>query len=265
MNQEMENDKQLPRSGPQRQESEEMEIDLAELLRYYLSKWYFFLAMLIVGALIAGAYTYYFVTPRFTATSKLYMVANSGDTIVDLSDFNIGNSLSSDYEELIVVRPILEQIIEEEDLDYTYEQLKSMITISTISNTRILKISVNSTSPTEAMTVANALADKAVEEIPVMMDTAKPNIAERAIVPEKKSSPSMSKNVMIGGLIGVLIVGVILTVIYLMDDTMITAEDVEKALGFMPLTVIPEGDIQKMYDTAADKKEKVRKKGRKKI
>ena len=227
------------------------EIDLVELASYYLSKWYLLLVGLLIGAIVAGAYTYFRITPKFTATSKLYMVSNSRDTIVDLSDFNIGNSLSKDYEELLKVRPILEEIIEEEGLEYAYENLSRMISISTIANTRILQISAESTSPTEAMTIANALADKAVEEIPVLMDTARPNIAERAITPTQKSSPSMSRNTILGGLVGMLLVAGVLTVIFLMDDTMATAEDVQKALGIMPLTVIPEGDISSMYDDAS--------------
>ncbi len=243
---------------------EELEIDLIELLYHFLSKWYLLMIGLLIGAGIAGAYTYYRITPKFTATAKLYMVSNSSDTIVDLSDFNIGNSLSSDYRELIRVRPILEEVIEEEELSYTYEQLRKMITISTISDTRILQISVTSTSPAEAMTVANALADKATEEIPVLMDTTKPNIAERAIVPTQKSSPSMKRNVAMGGLIGLLFVAAILTVLFLMDDTMSSAEEVQKKLGIMPLTIIPESEIPRSVSGSKGRKKKKRQRRKRK-
>jgi capsular polysaccharide biosynthesis protein len=36
----------------------------------------------------------------------------------------------------------------------------------------------------------------------------------------------------------------VLTFTYLMDDTVKTAEDVEREFGVMPLTVIPEGKIE---------------------
>ena len=235
---------QLPAVG----NNEEMEINLAELLSYFLSKWYLLAAGFLVGAVIAGLYTYFMITPKFTATSKLYMVSNSSDTIVDLSDFNIGNSLSADYEQLLRVRPVIEGVIEEEDLPYSYEQLRGMINVSTISGTRILQISATSTSPNEAMTIANALADKAVEEIPVLMDTAKPNIAERAITPTHKSSPSMSRNTVMGALLGLIAVAGILTILFLMNDTMVSAEDVQRKLGVMPMTSIPEGELSSLYD-----------------
>lgn len=231
-------------------EQEEDEIDLAELFSYYLTKWPAILIGLLAGAVIAGCFTFFMITPKYTATAKLYMVSSSSDSVVDLTDLNIGTSLSSDYAELLKVRPILEQIIEENKLDYTYEQLFNMIDLSTISDTRILVIKAESTSPKEAKTIANALAVKAETEIPRLMDTSKPNIAELAIVPLKKSSPSLTKNTLIGGLAGMLLVIGVFTALYLMDDTLNTAEDVEKFLGVMPLTVIPEVKLDKDASTA---------------
>ena len=241
-------------------DDQEMEIDLIELISLFMSKWYLLLTGLLVGGILAGIFTFFFIDPTYTGSAKLYMVSNSSDTIVDLSDFNIGNSLSSDYEQLLKVRPILEEIINEEDLDYTYEQLKKMVTISTISNTRILQISTVSHSPKEAMVISNALADKAVEEIPILMDTATPNIAERAIIPTEKTGPSMMKNTLIGSLLGMLLIAGILTILFLMDDTINTAEEMEKALGIMPLSVVPEGNIQ---NSVSEKKGRVNRKRRK--
>ena len=232
-------------------EEENMEIDLMDLFSWYLTKWPIILGGLVAGAIIAGLFTFFMITPNYTATSKLYVVSSSTDSVVDLTDLNIGTSLSADYAELLKVRPILEEIIEQKKLPYTYEQLLGMTNISTIAETRILVINVTSTSPKEAKTIANSLAKIAVKEIPRLMDTAKPNIAEEAIVPEHKSSPSLTKNTLIGGLLGMLLVMGIFTVIYLMDDTLNTAEDVEKVFGVMPLTVIPEGKMDESEKDSA--------------
>jgi capsular polysaccharide biosynthesis protein len=76
------------------------------------------------------------------------------------------------------------------------------------------------------------------------METPQPHIAEYAIIPVNPSSPSLSRNVMIGALIGMIIVLGILTIQFLMDDTFKYAEDIEREFGVMPLTVIPEGKIE---------------------
>ena len=129
-------------------------------------------------------------------------------------------------------------------LPYSYRELLGMLSISVINNTRIIKIDATSTDKREAMTIANALADKGVSELPKLMETPEPHIAEYAIVPVNKSSPSLTKNVMIGALLGMLIMLAIFTVQFLMDDTFRTAEDIQKEFGVLPLSVIPEGKIE---------------------
>lgn len=225
-------------------ENEEMEIDLVELFGHFMSKIWWIVGAFIIGALIAGLLTMFVITPKYTATAKMYMVNSSSQSVVDLTDLNIGQSLSGDYVELLKTRPIVEGVIEEQNLQYSYGQLVNMVNLSIINETRIVQIDVTSTDPREAMEIANSLADKGVSELPKLMETPKPHIAEYAIVPVNQSSPSLTKNVMIGALLALLIMLGILTVQFLTDDTFKSAEDIEREFGVMPITVIPEGKIE---------------------
>lgn len=225
------------------EQKQDVEIDLVDLFFYFQSKLAIIIAAFVVGAVAAGLITFFFITPKFTATAKLYMVSASSDTLVNLTDLNLGTSLSADYEEVVKIRPIFEDVIKKLDLPYTYEELLRMTTISVVKNTRILTIKVTSTDPDEAYEIANAMAKAAESQVPRLMDTSKPHIIEPAIVPIKKSSPSYSKNIIVGALIGLFIVLGILTAAFVMDDTFNSAEDVEKMFGIMPLTTIPESDI----------------------
>ena len=225
-------------------EEKEVEIDLLDLFYYYRSKLVLIVAAFLIGALAAGLATHFLITPKYTATSTMYMVSSTSGSVVDLSDLNIGESLSQDYVELIKTRPIIEETIQDLDLDYDYETLLRMLELSVVASTRIIKISATSEDPVEAKNIANDIANKAEKQLPKLMDAPKPNIAEYAIVPEEKSSPSLTKNTMIGALLLMLLMMVVLTVMYLMDDTLKSAEDVEKTFGVIPLTTIPEGKIE---------------------
>lgn len=257
---------QLPEINPKDRDREEIEIDLLDLFYYYRSKIVWIIAAFLIGALLAGVITQFAITPKYTATSTMYMVSSSSGSVVDLTDLNIGESLSSDYIELIKTRPIIEDVIRDQDLDYKYEEVLKMLNLSVVADTRIIKIAVTSTDREEAMNIANELAIKAEEKLPKLMDAPKPNIAEKAILPQHKSSPSLTKNTMIGALLLLLLTLAVLTVMYLMDDTLKTAEDVEKHFGIMPLTVIPEGKIDGMdtNDSKAISKARRKGKGRKK-
>ncbi|MBQ3300835.1 MAG: hypothetical protein IJH04_01550 [Eggerthellaceae bacterium] len=198
----------------------------------------------LLGALIAGLITHFLITPQYTATAKMYMVSSSTQSVVDLTDLNIGKSISSDYVELLKTRPIIESVIQEQGLPYSYNDILGMLNLSVINDTRIIKISVTSTDKREAMNIANALAEKGVTELPKVMETPAPHIAEYAVVPVNKSSPSLTRNTMIGALLGMILMLGIFTIQFLRDDTFKLADDIEREFGVMPLTVIPEGKIE---------------------
>ena len=164
---------------------------------------------------------------------------------------------------MIKIRPILEDVIKDCNLDYEYEELLGMLTIAPVGETRILAITVESTSAKEAMTIANSVAATAVTYLPKLMETTAPNIAEKAVLPEGPCSPNLVKNTAIGAIGMLVLVMAVLTVLFLMDDTMRSAEEVEKAFGVMPLTVIPEGDIAEISDKREEEIAKEKKKAHK--
>ena len=245
------------------QQDGEMEIDLLELLAYYQKRIGWIIVGFLTGALIAGLITHFVITPKYTATSKMYMVSSSTQSVVDLTDLNIGQSLSKDYVELLKTRPIIEAVIRDLDLPYNYRELVDMLGLSVVSDTRIIAIDVTGEDAEEAMNIANALAEKGVSELPKLMETPKPHIAEYAIIPVNPSSPSMTRNTMIGALIGMMILLAVFTLQFLLDDTFKSADDIEREFGVIPLTVIPEEKIAGVDNAAEEKSRRKRKKGKK--
>ncbi|MBR4758991.1 MAG: capsular polysaccharide biosynthesis protein, partial [Lachnospiraceae bacterium] len=72
--------------------AEAVEIDLIELMYYFLSKIWYIIIGFVVGGVIAGLVTYFMITPLYTGTAKLYMVSSSKGSVVDISDLNIGTN-----------------------------------------------------------------------------------------------------------------------------------------------------------------------------
>ena len=232
----------------------EEEIDLGRLFLYLKKKLPLIIIAFFIGLTGAGVFTHFCIAPKYTATSKLYVVSASGKSVVNLDDLRLGTSLSADYKELLLTRPICMEVISDLKLDCTYGALRDMITVDSIEDTRVLVIRAVSTNPKEAKDIANSLADKAVTYLPKLMDITPPNIAEEAIEPTGKSSPSLTRHAMMGGILALVAAVGILTVLFLMDDTVKTAEDVEKLIGAMPLTSIPES-----RDASKDRQRKRRK------
>lgn len=249
------------------QNSEETEIDLLEIFYLLRAKLVWLILAFVIGGVIAGSITHFLITPKYTATAKMYMISASSGSVLDLSDFNIGTSLSQDYTELIKIRPVFNEVIDNLNLDMEYEDLLKKVSISVVGDSRLLAVSVEDNDPKLAQSMVNELVDTAVTYIPKVMnasENAQPTIAEYAVVPDEPSSPNPAKNIILGAVVAMLLVAVVFVVRMLMDDSLNTAEDVEKEFGIMPFTVIPEGDIEEISDEVEKAISKEKKKRRKK-
>ena len=222
--------------------NDEVEIDLVDLGYVLLDKWRYLLISLIAGAVLLGAYSFFFIAPTYESTAKLYVVSASDDSVVNLSDLNLGTSLTADYEQLMLSYPVLDQVIEQLDLDMTSESLAGLISITNPTDTRILKITVTTTDAELSRDIANTLVSVSLEYLPKTMGTEQPNVAQEARVAVHKSGPSYLKYTVIGALLGAILCCGFFTVRYLMDDTIHNGEDLEKYFGIVPLTVIPDID-----------------------
>ena len=232
----------------------EDEIDLVELFYLLWGHAWQIILCLILGAGLALGYTKLLVTPLYQATSSIYIVSASNNSVVNLTDLQIGAQLTADYQELILSRPLLEDVIENLELTngegepMSTTALSRMITITNTEDTRILKVTVTSPDPQESADIANELIDQACIYLPQIMETEEPNLVEEAIPPTQKSSPSNARNVVLGGLLGACLACGVLVLRYLMNDTFVTPDDVVKYLGVQPLAVIPEADLGDFND-----------------
>lgn len=236
---------------------EETEIDLIDLAWALLDKIHYIVLCFLIGAVIMNAYSYFLVRPTYKSTAKMYVVSASKNSVVDLDALNIGRSLTADYEQLMLSYPVLEQVINKLNLDMDSDTLAKMITLENPTDTRILNINVVSTDPKSARDIANTLMDVSVDYLPKTMSTNAPNVAQKAKLADHKDGPSYTKYTVIGALAGAFLYCMYLVVKYLMDDTIHTADDMEKYFDIVPLAVIP--DVSELASEKQQKKEKLEK------
>ena len=236
---------------------EETEIDLIDLAWALLDKIHYIVLCFLIGAVIMNAYSYFLVRPTYKSTAKMYVVSASKNSVVDLDALNIGTSLTADYEQLMLSYPVLEQVINKLNLDMDSDTLAKMITLENPTDTRILNINVVSTDPKSARDIANTLMDVSVDYLPKTMSTNAPNVAQKAKLADHKDGPSYTKYTIIGALAGAFLYCMYLVVKYLMDDTIHTADDMEKYFDIVPLAVIP--DVSELASEKQQKKGKLEK------
>lgn len=247
---------------------EEMEIDLREILGVILSHIGMILLSGILLAGLVGTYCRFLATPMYTSTTQLCILSNT-TSIASLSDLAIGAQLTQDYIVVTKSRPVVETVIDNLELDMTYEELLEVTTVENPSDTRILTITVMDPDPQLAKQIADQYAQVSKKRIAELMDINEPGIVEEGHVPEEKTSPTTRKNVAIAGLIGCLLAAAYVVIRYLMDDTIKSSEDIERYLGLNTLGILPieEGALKEeqreaLAKQAAKKRNRQRKGGR---
>lgn len=221
------------------EDDDEIEIDLLELFYALRHRWWAILLALVIGTGAAGVYTKKLIAPHYQSTSMVYVLSKE-TTLASLADLQIGSQLTKDYSVIIKSRPVLQEVIDKQNLDLTTDELGKMITIDNPKDTRILSITVEDIEPMRAKAIVDEVTKSASNYIGDIMEMVPPKVIEDGVVAVKPSSPSVKKNAAVGGLgLAVLVCGLI-CLKTILDDTIKSEEDIEKYLGLSVLAVIPD-------------------------
>lgn len=241
-------------------DNDEMEIDLIEILYALKKRALIILAALLAGALIAGVYTKLMITPLYSATSTVLVISKE-TTLTSIADLQFGSQLTKDYSMLITSRSVLEEVLDNLGLDMGYGALKGNVSINNPDETRILQITVTNPDPQLAKELADELASVSSEYIGDKMEVVPPKIIEEAEMPAAQTSPSMSRNVMLGALAGLALAAGVVILMTVMNDSIRSEDDIERYLNIPTLASIPD---RKDYISGKTKKKSKRKRKRRK-
>lgn len=216
------------------------EIDLLLLFNALRRHILIIIAVALVFALVAGIYVQFFITPLYNATTSTYLVsADVGfDSLLSYADLQISKDIIGDYSDIIKSRTILEAVINNMKLPYSYGTLYGNVSVVNPTDTHIIKITVTDTDPVRARDIANYLTHYAVERLSEIMEISTPNVYDEAIVPSGASYPRLTRTVTIAFVLGAVLAAGVIVFITIMDTTVKTAEDIENRCGMVTLTKV---------------------------
>lgn len=221
-----------------------IEIDVLYLLRKLWSKKFFIVFVGLLVGTIALLGSVFFIKPKYTSTTRIYVVSRSSDTSLTNQDLQAGSYLVNDYKEVITSSEVLSSVIDQEKLSMSAGELSKEIAVTIPTDTRVISISVTDTDAQRACDIANTVREVAAEKIKAVTKVDDVTTLESATKPSHPSSPNVKKNAVIGALAGVFLAIVGILVAEILDDRVRRPEDIEETLGMTLLGVVP--DIDKL-------------------
>ena len=236
----------------------EIEVDLGKLLKYYLHHW---LALVVSGfgmALLALLVTFALITPKYQAGVSFYVnnfQSNQQHQYIDGNSLATSQRLVQSYINIIQSKTVMDEVIEKGGLHCTRLELSKMMKIEQADETEMFSVTITHPDGKMAAKAANAIADVAPDRIAKIVKGSSAAIIDRAQVPERPSSPSYPRNFILGGLLGGIIMGGVLTFRYLFDMRITDEEELAERYGCPVLGTIPS------FEKEESKKEENQKRG----
>ena len=206
------------------------EIDLKELLIFVKDK-IGLLITITAGVCILGCiYGLFIQTPMYESYTTVILSSNESSSAINQADVNLNRVLVDTYAEIVRSRRVLTQVIDELDLDLSYEDLYNKITVSAVNDTEIIKIAVNDKDGIKAKNIANVTAEYFTEEIVVLYNMNNVDILDEAIESEKPYNINVVKQTIIYLMLGFIIAAGILFIIFYFDRSVKSIEQVEQKI-----------------------------------
>lgn len=218
------------------------EIDLKEVFNYYKTKIAWIIISILLVVAIGNAYRIMTQKPMYKSDTSIILVSSTNQTTANFNDLQANKNLVTTYSEIIKSRKVLEPVIENLDLDYSYATLKSSVSVGAIGDTQMIQISVSDRKPEKAKKIADEIADVFIKEIKDIYKLDNVKIVDNAVIATKPYNINHIKDNVIFVAIGLIIACGIIFIVFYFDTTIKTGDEIENKLGLTVIGIVPRVD-----------------------
>ena len=208
------------------------EINLKEFWDYYKRYLLFVAISVVVFALVMLLYSSVFKKPKYSTYTTVILVRENDYSTSNSSelsqDITLNQKLVSTYTEIVKSRLVLEQVIDELKLDYSYNELASKINVSAVDGTEILRIVVTDSDAERAVVIANDLTKVFGYEVSKIYKIDNVSVIDVAKVNDKAVNINTFRDTIIAALVGFILSSGIVFVIFYFDDIIRDTSTLEK-------------------------------------
>jgi len=214
------------------------EINLKEVYNYFKTKILYILIAIVAILVVGNIYTLITRTPLYRSNTTIVLVNNKEN--YNQSDLQLNKNLIGTYSEIVKSRKVLSKVVENLKLKTTEEELSKRITVSSVENTEIIKISVDNKSKKDARKITDEVAKVFAEEIKDIYHLENVSIVDKAVVAKKAYNVNYVKDNLIYLVAGLVLSCGVVFVIYYFDTTIKSSEVVEEKFGLTVIGIVPE-------------------------
>lgn len=230
-------------------------VDISQLIFAVLRRWLILLLVGILSATVCFAYSSYFITPTYRATSTMLVdLRNSMHENLTYEKINLSEKYATTIAYIMRTNTVLQPVIDELDLDMSPSSLASRIRVSTIEDSMLLKVSVDHHDKAMALKIIKELDKRGPEVINEKITSGYIIEIESPVVSSKPINPNILKNTIMGALVGIILTAFVIIVIRLFNDRVKSTADLQTIIDAPVLGVIPHTTRHRAEQKAKERK-----------
>ena len=220
------------------------ELDLKELISMFLEKKLLIILVIIIFAIMGAIYTLKFIVPEYEASISLVLVqlgteaTTDSATSISTTDITINSKLVENYREIAKSRIVADTVKQNLHLDIPTSEIQENIAVNSISDTELIRVTVTNKDPKLAYDIATEFAKVFADKVEGLYNIRNVHILDEAQIPQEPSNIHLSKNVLIFAFVGAILVFGYILLINMLDTTVKSDIDIEKALNLPVLASI---------------------------
>ena len=148
--------------------TEEIDIDLKKIFLMMRKKVVYILLFTLLGGIVAGCFTEFFIDQKYTAKISLYVYSDmnqlSTQSSISYNDYTASTALVKSYLAVLESDAVLDKVAEKVGLT-DGSTIKNSISTSQDEDTNVFYVSVTTTNPKTSQSIANAVAEVAPGDI----------------------------------------------------------------------------------------------------
>lgn len=220
-------------------EKEGLEIDLKQLLTVLWQRAWLICLVGVLCAAVTFCYAWFFITPTYSASTQLYVNNNYVDSPgFSSSQLSAAQELAETYMVILESRSVLVMVAEKAGLNYSYGQLKSMISAQSVNGTEVFEVTVTCTDYKHAALIANSIAAVLPDKIASVVEGSSVRVVDYAVENPYPVGPSYQRYLLLGAAVGILLTAVVVAISGILDTTISSEDYLYQVYSQYPLLVV---------------------------
>ena len=218
----------------------EEEISLVELFDILKKRLGMIVSFALVGVILSAIFTFFVVTPKYSARTQLLVSRTQSNEIVQQTDINTNLQLINTYKDIIKGPVILDDVREKLDVEMSHQALSDKVNIETKNDSQVFSLSITGENPYDAAVLANTIAETFRNKIGDLMKVDNVSIISEAVPNLTPVSPNQKLNLVIGLMLGAMLGIGLSFVLEFLDNTVKDDRFITEELGWTNLGYIHE-------------------------